>query len=487
MSKITRLFPLKIFSLLAPFALLAVLAGGCAEPARHVIAKPYLAEPPSPETVFGEATLGEKASEDAIKSIEAPPLPHGGALSLDECLTIAQKVSPSVDSAQQGQYAAMWSQWQSAAAFLPTGSLSYGVNYHDAALTPTSGRDQYTVQLGISQPLYTGGARIASYHLARLGVTQADIQTTQAREDLLLQVKQVYFAILASEKALEVAKNSVVNLQSHHSQAVNNKEAGKGTDNDVLQAEVQLAQAQQEVATQESNLLVNKTRLNMLLRQPYENKISVRDNLLYAVFPLTLEKCLELGLANNPELLLGRTQVEAGAKNVDLAKSGYFPTVTLNYSSSSTGNTPKAHGGWSADSTSWNVALLANLNFWEWGKTKADVEKSKVQLNQAVNNLTLLEDNAKLEITSNYQSLLTAGKNINTSATAVRAAAEDLRIARELIAQGKVTMTDVLDSLTRYSQAQYGYYSSLYNYNLAWAGMERTLGERVESASAGTR
>jgi outer membrane protein TolC len=100
-------------------------------------------------------------------------------------------------------------------------------------------------------------------------------------------------------------------------------------------------------------------------------------------------------------------------------------------------------------------------------------------LNQAIDSLTLLEDSIKLQITSNFQNLLSAGRNIDTSAKAVVAAAEDLRMVTERYEQQVATNTEVLDAQTRYSEAQYEHFSALYNYNLAWAAIERTLGQRV--------
>jgi outer membrane protein TolC len=143
------------------------------------------------------------------------------------------------------------------------------------------------------------------------------------------------------------------------------------------------------------------------------------------------------------------------------------------------GNTGKASGGWSSNSSSWDVAAVASFNIWEWGKTKAAVEISKVALNQAINTLTTLEDNTKLEIATNYQSLISAGRNIDVSAKAVESAAEDLRMVTERYQEQVATNTDVLDSQTRYTEAQYEHYQALYNYNLAWAAIERSLGRRV--------
>ncbi|MDR1677459.1 MAG: hypothetical protein LBS44_03605, partial [Deltaproteobacteria bacterium] len=93
--------------------LLAVFLFGCAEPNRQIISRPLLAPPLDVETIFGEATIGEGRSKEAIKDIKVPALPHAGPLTLEDCLELAPKVSPALDSADQGYVGAMWSRWQS--------------------------------------------------------------------------------------------------------------------------------------------------------------------------------------------------------------------------------------------------------------------------------------------------------------------------------------------------------------------------------------
>ncbi len=468
---------------LAGLGLTLSMVPGCAESARTKISLPPAAEAPTPQTIFGEATLSPQGDPAAPLNIPAAP---NRALTLPECISMAERVSPILDSADQSQVGAMWTRWQAITAFLPTASTNYAATkYNDMAatgshvLTGNGGHTLYSWQAQVTQPIFTGGRNRANYLLSQLGVTAADIQKTQAREDLILSVKQAYYSILATEKALDVAKTSVVNLQSHLNVAQNFFDVGMVPKNQVLEAEVELAKAVQEETALNRDLVVAKARLNIFLRQPVENPISVVDTLVYTPFPLTMEQCLNTSLAESPEMRLGRNQVEVSTKNVDVARSGYYPEIGVTYTNNSIGNSGRAHGGWSTDDASWNVAAVATFNFWEWGRVKADVEKSKVELNRSLNSLTSLEDNTKLEVTSNYQSLLSAGKNIDVSAKAVVSAAEDLRMVNERYLEQVATNTEVLDSQTRYSQAQYNHYQALYNYNLAWATLERSLGRQV--------
>jgi outer membrane protein len=474
--------------LLATGISLAALVTGCADAARQKIALPPLAAAPEPQTVFGQATL--TGAGDPSAPLELPLVPDR-PLTLEDCLAIAEKVNPNLDSADQARMGALWSRWQSITAFLPTAGTDYAVTkYNDQAQARAglldAGTTSYAWRTNLTQPLFTGGRNAAGYLLAQLGVAAADIRRVQAREDLLLEVKHVYFGILALEKALEVAKSSVVNLKSHLNVAQNFFDVGMAPRNQVLQADVTLARAVQQANTLARDVMVNKAQLNILLRRPVDAEVSVVDNLRHNPFPLSLDQCLEIGLSNRPELKLGRNQVEASAKNVDVARSELYPTVGMTYTNTSIGNTARAHGGWSSNDAGWDVAAVASLNFWEWGRTKAEIEKSKVELNRAVNALTGLEDETKLNVTSNYQRLIAEGLNIGVAAKAVVSAAEDLRMVNERYMEQVATNTEVLDAQTRYSQAQYDYYEALYNYNLAWASLERSLGRpvRAEAASA---
>ncbi|MCL2028991.1 MAG: TolC family protein, partial [Deltaproteobacteria bacterium] len=255
---------------LALWVVLAVLAVGCADAARQKIARPPLAPAPEPQTVFGQATLTDSGDPAAL-----PPLPQvpDRPLNLDDCLEIAQKVNPYLDSADQAHMGALWDRWQAITAFLPTAGANYRVTrYQDQAAggstLPGAGPTQYSLQVGVSQPLFAGGQNSARYLLADLGVSAADIRRLQAREDLILEVKQTYLAILATEKALEVARTSVVQLQSHLNVATNFYEVGMSPRNQVLEADVTLARAVQQVNTLEREVMVNKAHLNVLLRRP---------------------------------------------------------------------------------------------------------------------------------------------------------------------------------------------------------------------------
>ncbi|MDR1297383.1 MAG: TolC family protein [Deltaproteobacteria bacterium] len=454
----------------------AVILAGCADPVRQTAGRPFIAVPIEPSTIYGEATIGEGRSREAIDSLEVPGLPHSGPLTLEDCVELAARVNPNIDSTDQGYLGAMWSRWQAITDFLPSVGMSYGpTRYNDA--TATGSRDQWSWGTEVQVPIFTGGRTVAGYLLGQLGLSEADINRVRAKEDLVLAVKQAYYGILAAEKALDVAKTTVVNLQSHLNVARNFYDVGMVPQNQVLEAEVELARAQLQETNRGRELNIAISKLNVLLRRPMGLPLSLKDELSQPRFPMTLDDCLLTGLKDNPEVQLGRNQVEIRTKSVDVARSALYPTVTVNYTNNSTGTT----GNVSANNQ-WRMSATANFNVWEWGRARAGVEINKVTLNQAIDNLMALEDNTKLEINTNFLNLVSAASNISVSLKAVELARENLRMVSERYQVQVATNTEVMDAQTLFSTAQYDYYQALYDYNLSWAAIERSMGRSVTTA-----
>jgi outer membrane protein TolC len=75
-------------------------------------------------------------------------------------------------------------------------------------------QDNYAWNTGLDQPLFRGGALYWSYRLAKLGVDLSRVFLELASQDLILQVKEIYFTILKAEKIREVALRSVEQLEN---------------------------------------------------------------------------------------------------------------------------------------------------------------------------------------------------------------------------------------------------------------------------------
>ena len=90
--------------------------------------------------------------------------------------------------------------------------------------------------------------------------------------------------------------------------------------------------------------------------------------------------------------------------------------------------------------------------------------------------LEQVKDSVKLDTQAAALKVDEARKNIQVAETAVSQAEEDARINEERFKGQVATTTDVLDSLTRLTQARTNYYNALSDYNIARARLQRSIG-----------
>ena len=341
--------------------------------------------------------------------------------------------------------------------------------------------DQYRFTGTIEQPLFTGFATLSNYQLAKLGLDVAKIQLARTRLDLTLLVKETYFAILTSERILEVRQQSVRQLQAGLDVAENFYEVGMSPKIDVLEAEVRLAEAKQELIRADNGLSVDKARFNTILRRPIDQEVAVLDILSDRPYEKPYQLCLEIALQKRPELMEAEKNVASAEKEITLAKSAYYPKVSISGNYYRAGDDPAVNGSDFVDRENWDVMAEATITFFEWGKTRYETNQKRVRLRQARQALERIKDDIRLEVKTSYLSMQAAEKYILVAKKGVESAEENFRISGERYREQVATATEVLDAQTRLTEARTNYTSALAIFNLARARLIRNMGLEDES------
>lgn len=407
-------------------------------------------------------------------------------LTIKWCVETALEKSPAMRSAEKSVEGAEWQKKKAFTRFLPTLSAQY--SYTQLDKEPAASLLGQTIQQGLihnwnltatlTQPLFTGFAVLSQYKLAELGLDVAEIMQTKARMDLVLQVKQAYFSVLQAQKGLEVARQSVKQLKAHAKVARNFFEVGMVPKNHVLQAEVQMAQARQNAILAKHQLRFAKASLNTLLRRDLEAPLEIEDVSCREPINKALPECVKRALESRPEVQAARRKIEMSRQSVTLAKSEYYPSVALIYNQIKEGDTPAVDGSAFHEPNSWNVTAMATWNFWEWGRTRDQVQTSRTEEVKAEQGLLQVEDGIRLEVELSYLSLRAAEKNISVAGKAVKQAEENYRMSEERYREQVATSTEVMDAETLLTTAKNNHYRALYQFCLAQAGLERAMGEK---------
>jgi outer membrane protein len=405
-------------------------------------------------------------------------------LSLKEAVEMALKRSASIHSAREGMKGADYLRKAALADFLPTLRTEYGFTYLDEAPTTRFGpaeirvgtRSNYSWTTGLDQPLFKGGALYWSYRLAQLGVDLSRVFLELVRQDLVLQVKGAYFTILKAEKIRQVAVQALQQLESQLKVSRAFYDVGIIPKNDLLQTQVQMAQARQNLTSAEVELAIAKASFNTLLRRDVGMEVRIEDILAYRPMEVPFEECLEKARRSRPELRETELNVKSAEKEVRLARSEYFPSVNLSFNYERVGDDPGVSGSRFEDEDGWTFMATARYTFWQWGKKRQLVREKETRLVQAEDARVQVEDSVSLEVKDAYLRLREARDKIGVAEVAIEQAEENFRMNQERFKEQVATSTDVLDAQTLLTQARSNYFNALSDYNIAWARLDRAMG-----------
>ena len=403
--------------------------------------------------------------------------------SIDEALANNFSLEAKAEQVRQSEHASK----QAKAEFFPKFGMSYGYirqsetttfNLGSGVEVPISTLDNYQWKGTVTQPLFTGFALTSSYNLARLGVDRSKLELDLDRLDLVLRVKEAYYTILIADKAVEVAGSAVESLSSNVEVARNFHKVGMIPINDVLKAEVELANARQNLVKATNGSRRARFAFNTLLSRPITLGVDVVDILVYNAEQGEFTDYLERALKGRPEMSILEVSLEQVGQQIELARSAMFPKVALSYEYVREGDSMDVSGSPYHDSSAWNAGVGLTWTFWEWGKTSYAVKERESTRDELLKTKLSLEDAIRLEVKDAMLALDEAEKNIPTTSKAVEQAEENLRVNEERYKAQVTTITEVLDAQTLLTRAKSNYYTALYDHNLARARLTRALGDR---------
>lgn len=412
-----------------------------------------------------------------------------GSFTLEESIHMALERSLHIRSAREAVHESESERKGSFTSFLPTVSTSYGYRRLDKTPTMTfpmigertvGTRDNYVWSLDLSQPVFTGGALAGGYDLAARGVDISKLRETTTIQDVVLDVREAYFAILTAERVRDVALQAVELLKAHRDTARSFYDVGVIPKNDLLQAEVELANGIQNLTVAENSLELAKARFNTVLRRDIGAPVAVEDILTYLPFEKDLDVCLKEAMARRSELQIHELQVQQAERAVDVAKSGFYPSVSVSANYSRYGDNPGVSGNSYTEKDDWYLLAAAKWNFWEWGKTRYAVDASRRRVEQARNARDAVSDLVALEVKDAYLRLREAENRIVVTETAIIQAEENYRLNVERYREQVGTTTEVIDAQTLLTRARSNYFNALSAYHLALGGLERSMGTIYE-------
>jgi len=345
--------------------------------------------------------------------------------------------------------------------------------------------DNYSVRMGLQQPLFTGFRLQSSAAMARLGTQVAVEDLAGDRNQVVFAVKNAYWNLFKAGEFKKVVDENTAQLEAHLADLRNFFEQGLLTRNEVLKAEVQLSNMKLARLDAANSVEMAAVWLNNLIGAPLDDPIEpvVTTGELEAGARKMSEEWSDLdglvdkALGGRPELRAMGLRVKAGEAGVTLAKSGWYPQVALTGNYYNLKPNPRLMPAKDKFTSTWDLGISVSMDLWNWNATLRQTQQAKAQLAQILDGLGQLKDAAAVEVRQNWLALKSAREKIGVAGDAVAQAEENLRVTNERFKEGVALNSDVLDAETALLQAKTGRTQALVDHELAKARLAKAVGE----------
>lgn len=344
----------------------------------------------------------------------------------------------------------------------------------DIAVGPST---DLSATLQLNYDIYTGGRRSSQIAVAEAQVRAQQLALEQTAEELRLNVTNAYYAVQQADSQVEIARAAVEDAEQSVRDAQLLQEAGLGTRFDVLQAEVDLANEEQNLTRAISERRISRGQLVEILGLGEQTEVTAATPPEVAgSWDLSLEESIIQAFQNRAELQQQLAQREIGQENQDIALANLRPQISL-FTEYNVTNIIDDGAGNNSTGVGDGLAIGAQLqwNLYDGGQSQARARQAQQDVAIAENEFDRLRNQIRQEVEQAFYNLQANQENIDTARLAVTQAEESLRLARLRFQAGVGTQTDVINAQSALTQARGNLLTAIIEYNRSLAQLKRAV------------
>ena len=434
-------------------------------------------------------SLSSVASPGLAQGTAAPgnAAPSARRMRLDECVDLALRNNVEVQSANEEVSASEAQRAGSRGRIGPSVRVDAYVHEWDRPFTipfgPTSFqvRDQFEWNATVSaaQPITGLFAIVDALKIANLGVDIANIRREAARRETAFRVVQSYYHLIQGQRLVDVAMASVEQLQAQLKQSNSFHQNGVVSQDDVLRAQLAVANAQQRLIQMRARVSLEQARLAVLVGQP---DLAIDPQPIPASLEqqpqrgetMTLEQAQKSAETQRIELVEVDKRLEQADKQVKIAYVRLAPQVSV------VGAYVHQEGSQFAQLNSAYVGAAASWDVWDWGTNTSAISEAKARARQASLGRTKISDQIRLEVRQAYLELNAASEAMVVAQASVASAEENFRLVKKRYEASAATSFDVIDAEALLTQSRGQMQTALYDQLVARASLRRAMGMAAE-------
>jgi TolC family type I secretion outer membrane protein len=414
---------------------------------------------------------------------------HGLAaerLSLMNCIDTALKSQPAIRAAQESVRAGQGRETQAASPYFPQITASTGYSESHAPLGGAFGDSttkSYTTSLSMNQTLYDFGKTGNAYDAAKLGTLSLERDAERISQEVVLNVKQSYYTLLAAKKLVEVAQKTIEQTESHLKQAEAFFRSGSKPRYDVTRAEVEVNNANLGLINAKNGVRIRTIALNNSVGIDPGKATEIVEELPAVPSLPTLEQAQIDALQNRPDMKRMEADIDAARSRVRAEQSNYLPTLSANaaynWANGSTEMGPFLGTTFKGDvQNSWNAGIFLTLPLFQGGLTRGRVSEARANLLALEARRDMMKQSILLEVNQAFADLESASARVDVMEKTLQKARENLDIAQGRYKAGVGPYIEITDAQLSSVNSETDHIKALYDYHLAIAQLLKAMGRK---------
>jgi outer membrane protein, heavy metal efflux system len=326
-------------------------------------------------------------------------------------------------------------------------------------------------QPSMSQLIELGGKRGHRIDVARNELRLTELDVDAALRTLRHDVRAVYFNLALARNNYELGQQALAQAKELADIARTRFEAGDIAQFEVLQAELGVDRATNDLGRLENTERIARALLNQLLNREPEAPLDQRDSLFVRLGPVSTQTLIGQSLSQNVELRAAEQQIKTEESRLKLARAQRAPDLTLE---------PGLETLDSAHPNGPGFKMQVSVPLPIFNRGGAEIKRSSAMLDQ----LRAERDAARQRISSDIGraalNLETARKQVEFYETRLLPEAERLRqLAIESYQVGQTGLLSVIDATRNARDVRQAYLQALFDYQTALADLEQAAGVKL--------
>ena len=414
----------------------------------------------------------------------------GLSLSLKDAMAAAFQNNKDIQLQDKEIEAARADILKARSAFLPRVNVDAGYTYNSDVFTLstqaaakkdigvfTGYKNDNTAGVVLEQPIFQGGANIARFKDAQLRLKVQEEILKSRKLDIEFETQRLYYGLLLAYQTERIARDLVSQAQAHYEQVNSKYEQGTASRFDLLQSKVQVSKLAPQLIKAKSAVDLISAQLKKLLGFKIDEPLTLKDTLEYGIIEINEADFLQQAYLNKPEMILQALGIDIGRIGIKLARSDGLPSVQANARYNYHSN--DVSDMFNSRHNIWDAGFSVRIPLFDGFSSKAKVDAAAARYAQAVLNKENLTEQIAVDVRKACLDLKEAEAIINSQKDNIEEAKEAVRISEVSYDSGEGTNLEVLDAQVSLGQVENNLYSGIYDYLMAMAYLDRTMGKSV--------